>query len=75
MTADLILVAVIAVVGLLGGGMLLFKQYDDQKTGAKLQAATETAVSAKVAIAVAQAVVTAPSTPLAVVDQLKAGTF
>lgn len=75
MTADLILVAVIAVVGLLGGGLLLFKQYQDQKTGATLQAAQETAVAAKVAVAVAQAVVTAPTAPAAVVDELNKGTF
>lgn len=51
------------------------KQRQDQGVGAQLEAGKVDAVSAVKETAIAQAVVDAPKTQQAVVDQLKAGTF
>lgn len=75
MTANLILVALTALMGLLGLGLLAFRSAQDQSTGAKLEAAKINAVAAKAEVAIAQAEVDAPATQQAVVDRLKSGSF
>lgn len=75
MQASLIAIAATAFSGLLLFIVDWLKQGQAQSTGAQLQAAVTTTASAKVETAIAQAVVDAPQTKLALVDRLNAGRF
>lgn len=75
MTADLILVGLIAVVGVGGLGLLMFKSWQDQKTGAALEAGKVSQVAAETEVKIAQAEADAPKTQAAITDRFKAATF
>lgn len=69
-----------AIFGTALSGLLLvtvewLKQGQAQTTGGKLEAAKVATVTAAAQAAIAQAVVAAPTTQIAVVDRLKNGTF
>lgn len=64
-----------AVTGLLFVCVQWMKSGQDRSTGAKLEAAKVATVTAQAETAIAQAEAAAPTTQLAVVDRLKAGTF
>lgn len=75
MTANLILIALTAFLGLLGMGLMKFGSWQDRKVGASLEAGKVDAVTVKVEAAVAQAVVEAPHDQASVVAVLEAGRF
>lgn len=75
MSGNLIIIGLTALMGLLGFVGLMMNQAKNQTIGAKLEAATVTAVTAKAEVSIAQAVVDAPSTQADMVAAMKAGTF
>ena len=75
MTVNLALIALTVVVGALGFAGLMFKSWQDKKTGGALEAGKVNAVSVAAEVKIAQAVVDAPRTQAAITDRFKAGSF
>lgn len=71
MTANLILIGLGGLIGLLGLGLIQWKSWQDQRTGAALQTGADNAAALKVETAIAQSEVQ----PVDVQSRLKDGSF